>query len=86
MPGCSRGSCAPASLRRFVASSLRPEAYRLTVSADDAEIVGGDEAGVFWGRQTLRQIQSLDAFRRAPIAREPVTVPYVTVHDAPRLA
>ncbi|MEV4352808.1 beta-N-acetylhexosaminidase [Nonomuraea sp. NPDC049625] len=73
-------------VRTRVDPLLRPEAYRLTVSADGAEIAGGDEAGVFWGRQTLRQIQGLDAFRRAPIAREPVMVPYVTVHDAPRFA
>ncbi|GAA4633487.1 beta-N-acetylhexosaminidase [Actinoallomurus vinaceus] len=74
------------NVRTGVDPSLAPEAYRLTVSADGAEIVGGAEAGVFWGRQTLRQILGPDAFRRAPIAREPVTVPYVTIDDAPRFA
>jgi hexosaminidase len=66
--------------------SLAPEAYRLTVSGDGAEIVGGDEAGVFWGRQTLRQLLGPDAFRRAPIASGPVTLPYLTIEDAPRFA
>jgi hexosaminidase len=73
-------------VRTRVDPSLAPEAYRLTVSADSVEIVGGDEAGVFWGRQTLRQLQGPDAFRRAPIAPDPVTVPYVTIEDAPRFA
>ncbi|WP_406291542.1 beta-N-acetylhexosaminidase [Embleya sp. NBC_00896] len=65
---------------------LGPEAYRLTVAADRVEIVGGDDAGVFWGRQTLRQLSGPDAFRRAPLSREPAVVPYLTVEDAPRFA
>jgi hexosaminidase len=73
-------------VRTSVDPSLAPEAYRLIVSAHGAEIVGGDEAGVAWGRQTLRQLQGPDAFRRVPITREPVTVPYVTIEDAPRFS
>ncbi|WP_214321722.1 beta-N-acetylhexosaminidase [Nonomuraea sediminis] len=73
-------------VRTRVDSSLAPEAYELTVSHDGAHIVGGDEAGVFWGRQTLRQLLGPDAFRRAPIEREPVAVPYVEIRDAPRFA
>ncbi len=66
--------------------ALGPEAYRLTVSADEVRIVGGDEAGVFWGRQTLRQLGGTDGFRRAPVRREPPEVPYLVVEDAPRFA
>ncbi|WP_243725805.1 beta-N-acetylhexosaminidase [Actinomadura rubrisoli] len=84
----SAGESGPFSgdVRTSVDPSLPPEAYRLTVAADGAEIVGGDEAGVFWGRQTLRQLRGPDAFRRAPIAREPAAVPYVTIEDEPRFA
>lgn len=79
--------------------ALGPEAYRLRVSSDGVEIVGGDEAGVFWGRQTLRQLGGPDGFRRAPVHREPgnrepgnreqvhretAVVPYLVVEDAPR--
>ncbi|WP_308427290.1 beta-N-acetylhexosaminidase [Actinomadura citrea] len=73
-------------VRTDVDPSLGPEAYRLSVSAEGAEIVGGDEAGAFWGRQTLRQMLGPEAFRRAPSARGPVTVPYVTIEDRPRFA
>ncbi|MCP9952593.1 glycoside hydrolase family 20 zincin-like fold domain-containing protein [Actinomadura madurae] len=62
-------------MRTGVDPSLAPEAYRLTVSSDGADIVGGDEAGAFWGRQTLRQMLGPDAFRRAPIERGPPRCP-----------
>ncbi|KAB2342495.1 beta-N-acetylhexosaminidase [Actinomadura rudentiformis] len=73
-------------VRTSVDPALGPEAYRLTVSADGVEIVGGDDAGIHWGSQTLRQMRGLDAFRRAAIGSEPVNVPYVVVEDAPRFA
>ncbi|TYB41902.1 beta-N-acetylhexosaminidase [Actinomadura chibensis] len=73
-------------VRTALDPSLAAEAYRLTVSPEGAEITGGDDAGVFWGRQTLRQLRGLDAFRRAPVEREPAAVPYLTVEDAPRFA
>ncbi|MFG2000680.1 beta-N-acetylhexosaminidase [Spirillospora sp. NPDC048911] len=70
-------------VRGRVDPALGSEAYRLTVGADGAEIVGGDEAGVFWGRQTLRQLLGPDSFRPATIGEPPV-VPYVTIEDRPR--
>ncbi|MDI2131077.1 beta-N-acetylhexosaminidase [Yinghuangia seranimata] len=73
-------------VRAIVDTTLGPEAYRLTVAADGVEIVGGDEAGVFWGRQTLRQLQGPDAFRQASIDPAPTELPYLTVEDAPRFA
>ncbi|MFP3962773.1 beta-N-acetylhexosaminidase [Actinomadura fulvescens] len=80
-----RGGSGPfgGEVRARVDPGLGNEAYRLTVGADGAEIVGGDEAGIFWGRQTLRQLLGPDAFRRAAIGGPPV-VPYVTIEDAPR--
>ena len=50
-----------------------PEGYRLTVSGDGVEIVGGSDAGVFYGLQTLAQLR--DSSDR---------VPRVTIEDAPR--
>ncbi|QCX76915.1 Beta-hexosaminidase [Streptomyces sp. YIM 121038] len=62
-----------------------PEAYRLTVTSDRVEIVGGGSAGVFWGAQTLRQLLGPEAFRRAPVATQgTLTVPEGVVEDAPR--
>ena len=71
-------------LKTRIDPSLGAEAYTLTTSADGAEIVGGDEAGVFWGRQTLRQLQGPDAFRRASLSSGPARVPYGRIEDAPR--
>ncbi|MFD7444148.1 beta-N-acetylhexosaminidase [Streptomyces sp. NPDC059909] len=69
-----------------VDDTLRPEAYRLTVtSAVGIEIAGGDAAGVFWGAQTLRQLLGADAFRRAPVARKAtVGIPDQVIEDSPR--
>ncbi|MET7860046.1 beta-N-acetylhexosaminidase [Streptomyces sp. NPDC005318] len=67
---------------------LGPEGYRLTVDDNGVDIEGGGEAGIFWGRQTLRQLLGPDAFRKARIrpSGQATTVPYVTVEDAPRFA
>ncbi|MFI6391950.1 beta-N-acetylhexosaminidase [Nonomuraea sp. NPDC050547] len=73
-------------VRTRVDPGLGAEAYRLSTSALGAEIVGGDPAGVFWGRQTLRQLRGPDAFRRAAIEAGPADVPYLVVEDAPRFA
>ncbi|WP_282797154.1 beta-N-acetylhexosaminidase [Streptomyces sp. CC224B] len=64
--------------------ALAPEAYRLTVTGDGVEILGGDAAGVFWGAQTLRQLLGPAAFRRAPVTAGRATVPAGVVEDAPR--
>lgn len=44
------------------------EDYRMTVTADRVQIVGGSPAGVFHGTQTLRQLLPAEAMRRAAIA------------------
>lgn len=51
-----------------------PEAYRLTAKGDVVEIVGGSEAGLFYGLQTLEQIT------------KDGKVPAVIIEDAPRFA
>jgi hexosaminidase len=79
------GEDAPGVLRLRLDDTLEPEGYRLTVTGRDAEICGGDAAGVFWGAQTLRQLLGPDAFRRAPVRPEAVrAVPAQVVEDAPR--
>jgi hexosaminidase len=78
------GSGPVGDVRTSVDPQRAPETYRLTVTEHGTEIVGGDEAGVFWGRQTLRQLEGPDAFRRVSGPKN--DVPYVVIEDAPRFA
>ncbi|WP_082474198.1 beta-N-acetylhexosaminidase [Curtobacterium sp. Leaf261] len=68
----------------------RSESFRLTVTADRVEIVGGGPAGVFYGAQAFLQLLPADVYRAARItpdgADEPWTVAAVTVEDAPAFA
>lgn len=50
-----------------------PEGYRLTVGPDGARIVGGGEAGVFYGLQTVEQLKDPKGY-----------LPEVEIEDAPR--
>jgi hexosaminidase len=68
----------------LAAQELGREGYRLTVDADGVRIEAADEAGIFYGRQTLRQLLPPSSFRRAPIADEPWRVPHVRITDRPR--
>ena len=54
----------------------KPEAYRLTVGKEGVTIVGGSEAGVFYGIQTLR--------KALPVVSGSVLLPAVEVNDWPR--
>ncbi len=54
-------------------SRLGPQEYRLSIKPDSISILGGDEAGVFYGVQTLRQI----------IRTEGISLPCVTILDRP---
>ncbi|MFJ4173596.1 beta-N-acetylhexosaminidase [Microbacterium sp. NPDC089696] len=67
---------APGAIALRVDGTAAPaEGYRLTV-ADGVEIVGGDEAGLFYGVQTLRQLLSEDGGAWS--------LPHVEIVDAPR--
>ncbi|MEU7730312.1 beta-N-acetylhexosaminidase [Streptomyces sp. NPDC040724] len=63
-----------------------PEAYRIEIGSDGAELTGATAAGLFWAAQTLRQLLGPDAYRKAP----PVgpgrawSLPYGAVVDGPR--
>jgi hexosaminidase len=66
------------------ATDLGPEGYRLTVDAAGVRIDAADEAGLHYGRETLKQLLPPAAYRRAPIADEPWRVPFVQITDRPR--
>ena len=50
----------------------KPESYKLTVTRKGAEVTAGDSAGLFYGRQTLRQLVT------------PRGIPCVRIEDEPR--
>lgn len=52
-----------------------PEGYRLMARNGSVEIVGGSDAGVFYGLQTLEQLKDSAGY-----------VPVVTIEDAPRFS
>ncbi|GAB2780790.1 beta-N-acetylhexosaminidase [Streptomyces daliensis] len=81
----------PGEVRTRTDSALGPEAYRLTVDGDGVTVTGGDEAGLFWARQTLKQLLGPDEFRRtsAPTgegagAAPARPLPHCVIEDAPR--
>lgn len=64
----------------------RSEAFRLTVTPDRVEVLGGSAAGVFYGVQALLQSLPADVYRRGRVGTAPWTVPAVVVEDAPAFA
>jgi hexosaminidase len=66
------------------ADGLGPEAYRFTVDPDGVRIEAGGEAGLFYGRQTLRQLLPPENYRKARISTEPWRLPFVEITDSPR--
>ncbi len=64
----------PDNVKTAVDSSIaNPEGYRLMARNGIVEIVGGSDAGVFYGLQTLEQLKDSAGY-----------VPVVTIEDAPR--
>ncbi|PYY61760.1 beta-N-acetylhexosaminidase [Curtobacterium sp. MCSS17_011] len=64
----------------------RAESFRLTVTADGVDVVGGSPAGVFYGVQALLQLLPPDVYRGGRVATGPWSVPAVVVEDAPAFA
>ena len=62
----------------------QPEGYTLDVSSKGVRIRGADEAGVFYGVQTLRQLLPKEAFRKAKVEGVSWTLPGIHIEDAPR--
>lgn len=67
-------------------STLPSEGYTLDISAATGvvRLAGGSEAGLFYARQTLRQLLPASALRRAgPDTKGPWRLPAQTITDAP---
>lgn len=64
--------------------ALGAEAYRLATGPAGAVIEGGDEAGVFYGWQSLLELLPPAVYRRARVSGARWAAPAVTVADAPR--
>jgi hexosaminidase len=67
----------PGDIRLRIAGSGAPESYTLTVAATGVVIVGGDEAGLFYGMQTLVQLAA---------ARVDGRIGATVIEDRPRFA
>lgn len=75
----AKGSRAAITLRLSTTIAIPPEGYLLHVTADSAELVAADEAGIFHGVQTLLQLVRRNE-GGAP------ALPVVLVQDNPRFA
>ncbi len=71
---------------RASGAPLPAEGYTLTVTASGAVISASDEAGAFYGFQTLRQLLPVPAFAAARQEGVRWRAPAVTVRDAPRFS
>lgn len=72
---CASRSALYASVRASVDRSLPSEGYALTVTPEGVSVRHADAAGLFYARQTLRQL--------AQGGKDAVNVPCVTIEDAP---
>jgi hexosaminidase len=71
-------------IRFSIDPQLGPEAYMLTIDGNGVEISGGDEAGVFYARQTLRQLlPPSGGDPLAPIEAAGVDLQHIHVEDKP---
>ncbi len=66
--------------------SLGKEGYRLSVQPDRVEITAPEEAGLFYGFQTFRQLLPTQAYSPTPVKGVKWTVPCVEIEDAPRFS
>ncbi|HWB54169.1 MAG TPA: beta-N-acetylhexosaminidase, partial [Tepidisphaeraceae bacterium] len=64
--------------------NLGPEAYKLTITDSKIQIVGGGDAGVFYGIQTLRQLLPPQIESKKNLDHSQLVVPVVTIEDQPR--
>ncbi|KAH8175584.1 glycosyl hydrolase family 20, catalytic domain-containing protein [Sarocladium implicatum] len=65
-------------------TSLHPEGYVLDIAESGVSIKGGSEKGLFYGRQTLRQLLPPSALRRArSTAEAPWRLQQQHIEDAP---
>ncbi len=65
-------------------SSLGPEGYELTVTADAVVIRAPEAAGLFYGAQTLMQLMPAEVFSAKAVQGTDWQVPCVEIEDQPR--
>lgn len=78
--GWERGTAAQLRLRPT--DGLPREGYRLAVTVDHVTIEFGDQTGLVWGLQSLRQLLPAEAWLPGP--QGPWLLPTLTIDDAPR--
>lgn len=71
-----------ALVRLLTSADLLSEGYRLTVAEDHVSVEYGEQPGLVWALQTLRQLLPVDAW--LPGATGPWHLPTLQVDDAPR--
>lgn len=67
-------------------TDLGREGYRLTVESNQVLITAPEEAGLFYGLQTFRQLLPSAIFRRSPGVKADWKVPAVEITDRPRFS
>ena len=71
-------------VRMHSSHNLPKEGYRLKVNGEGIELVGSDEAGIFYGLQTLLQLLPKEIESSTAVSGVSWTIPAVTIEDHPR--
>jgi hexosaminidase len=86
LPLAAASSPGPGVISLLVDPTLGPEAYRLTVTADQVDAVAGGAAGLAWAVQTMRQLMPIEVYGKEPRPDRPWTIAGAHIRDEPRYA
>jgi hexosaminidase len=67
-------------------NEIEPEGYQLFVTPENILIRASTTTGAFWAFQTLRQLMPAVVELQVPLSALKITVPCVTITDAPRFS